>query len=92
MFDGYHAYAYTANGELTSRTLNSPGTTGLAGTYTYDAMGALVAAGRPAPGGTDSVTFALDGQHRRVAEYRNSVFERGWLYEGICSSPSCRIR
>jgi RHS repeat-associated protein len=83
VFDGYHAYAYTANGELTSRTLNSPGTTGLAGTYTYDAMGALVAAGRPAPGGTDSVTFALDGQHRRVAEYRNSVFERGWLYEGI---------
>ncbi|MFN8586650.1 MAG: RHS repeat-associated core domain-containing protein [Candidatus Eisenbacteria bacterium] len=74
-------YAHTANGERTTKTVSGGGPTTCT---TYDAMGALVGASTWTDSVlSDSVTFALDGQHRRVAAYRNGAFERGWLYEGI---------
>ncbi|MCC6652174.1 MAG: hypothetical protein IT348_13560 [Candidatus Eisenbacteria bacterium] len=83
VFEGYHAYEYTANGELKRRTLHGPGGTAPADAFRYDAMGALMRAVVPSVAGTETLSFTLDGQNRRVAAYREGAFERGWLYDGI---------
>jgi RHS repeat-associated protein len=70
---GSTTYAYTANGELLSKT-NGAQTT----TYQYDALGNLLAVSMP--GGTN-ITYLVDGQNRRVGRKVNNALVQGFLYD-----------
>ncbi len=71
-------YAFTANGELASKTVGPQITT-----YTYDALGNLLHVGLPAalPDGTQTIDYIVDGQNRRVGRKVNGTLAQGWLYQ-----------
>jgi RHS repeat-associated protein len=75
---GPATYAFTANGELTSKTLGGPVTS-----YTYDALGNLLHVGLPAalPDGVQTIDYIVDGQNRRVGKMVNGTLSQGWLYQ-----------
>jgi len=73
MHYGTTTYAYTANGELLSKT-NSSKTT----TYHYDVMGNLLNV--TLPNGT-KIDYIVDGQNRRIGKKVNGVLVQGFLYE-----------
>ena len=67
-------FAYTANGELESKTNTTSGDiTG----YVYDAFGNLKRVDLPSG---DTVEYLIDGQNRRVAKKKNGVPMKQWLY------------
>jgi RHS repeat-associated protein len=72
------SYAFTANGELVSKTVGSQVTS-----YTYDVLGNLLHVGLPAalPDGTQTVDYVVDGQNRRVGRKVNGTLVSGWLYQ-----------
>ena len=71
-------YAFTANGELTSKTVGGQVTN-----YTYDALGNLLHVGLPAPlaDGAQTIDYIVDGQNRRVGRKVNGTLVQGWLYQ-----------
>jgi RHS repeat-associated protein len=71
-------YAFTANGELTTKTVGSQVTS-----YNYDSLGNLLHVGLPAalPDGTLTVDYVVDGQNRRVGRKVNGALVSGWLYQ-----------
>lgn len=70
---GTTTYAYTANGELLTKT-DQTGTT----TYTYDVLGNLLDV--MLPGGTQ-IAYLVDGQDRRVGKIVNGNLAQGFLYQ-----------
>jgi RHS repeat-associated protein len=75
---GPASYAYTANGELTSKTVAGQTTS-----YIYDALGNLLHVGFASalPDGTTTVDYVVDGQNRRVGRKVNGTLVQGWLYQ-----------
>ncbi len=75
---GPATYAFTANGELTSKTVGGQVTS-----YTYDALGNLLHVGLPAalPDGAQTIDYIVDGQNRRVGRMVNGTLVQGWLYQ-----------
>ena len=77
---GSATFAYTANGELSSKTIGSQ-----VWNYTHDALGNLLHVGLPAalPDGVQTVDYVVDGQNRRVGKKINgaSAITNGWLYQ-----------
>jgi RHS repeat-associated protein len=75
---GQANYAYTANGELSSKTVGSQVTS-----YSYDALGNLlqVEFSSGLPDGTTAVDYVVDGQNRRVGRMVNGTLVQGWLYQ-----------
>jgi RHS repeat-associated protein len=75
---GPATYAFTANGELTSKTVGGQVTS-----YTYDALGNLLHVGLPAalPDGAQTIDYVVDGQNRRVGRKVNGTLVQGWLYQ-----------
>ena len=69
---GATTYAYTANGELQSKTAGGQTTT-----YQYDVLGNL--RGVTLPGGR--IEYLIDGSNRRIGKKVNSVLEQGFLYQ-----------
>jgi RHS repeat-associated protein len=70
---GGYSYAYTAAGELVSKT-NEAGTT----TYDYDVLGNLM--GVTLPDGTE-ITYGIDGSNRRIGKSINGTLVQGFLYK-----------
>jgi RHS repeat-associated protein len=70
---GGNTYAYTANGELRSKTNG-----GQATQYTYDLLGNLKSV--TLPDGTD-ISYLTDGQNRRIGKKANGVLVQGFLYQ-----------
>ncbi|MBL1278345.1 MAG: RHS repeat-associated core domain-containing protein [Ectothiorhodospiraceae bacterium] len=70
---GTASYAYTANGELTSKT-----DTGLTTNYSYDVLGNLMQA--TLPGGM-TIDYLIDGQNRRIGKKVDGVLKQGFLYQ-----------
>ena len=68
------SYAYSAGGELATRT-DAQGTT----TYTYDALGNLRSVSRPAPAAT--IDYLVDGRNRRVGKKVGGVLQQVFLYD-----------
>ncbi len=75
---GAATYAFTANGELTSKTVGGQVTS-----YTYDELGNLLHVGFPVPlgDGTQAIDYIVDGQNRRVGKKVNGTLAQGWLYQ-----------
>jgi YD repeat-containing protein len=75
---GGASYAFTANGELTSKTVGGQVTS-----YTYDALGNLLHVGLPAalPDGAKTIDYTVDGQNRRMGRMVNGTLSQGWLYQ-----------
>src|SRR5205823_844916 len=71
---GGTSYAYTANGELLTKT-NTLGTT----TYDYDVLGNLT--GVTLPGGP-RIDYVIDAQNRRIGKKINGQLTQGFLYAG----------
>ena len=71
---GTASYAYTADGELTSKTVAAQTTT-----YQYDALGNLIAAALP--NGTH-LSYIVDAEGNRVGKEVNGVLASGFLYDG----------
>ncbi len=69
------SYAYTANGELTTKTNTNTNTSS---TYAYDELGNLVAA--TLADGTQ-LTYLIDGQNRRIGKKVNGTPVQGFLYQ-----------
>jgi RHS repeat-associated protein len=65
-------YAYTANGELQSKT-DASGTT----QYTYDALGNLRSVVLP---NATRIDYVIDAMNRRVGKRVNGTLVRGWIY------------
>jgi len=72
---GDTAYTFGPRGDLRSKTVSGKTTT-----YTYDALGALVAVALPSG---DRIDYVLDSIGRRIGKKFNGTLERGWLYDGI---------
>jgi len=70
---GSATYAYTANGELLSKTAGGQTTT-----YQYDALGNLMAV--TLPDGTP-IDYLVDGNNRRIGKQVNGALVQGFLYE-----------
>ena len=72
------SYAFTANGELTSKTV-----AGQVTSYTYDALGNLLNVTLPAPlaDGVQTIGYIVDGQNRRIGKQVNGSLTMGWLYQ-----------
>jgi RHS repeat-associated protein len=70
-YDGT-TFTYTANGELRTKT-DSTGTT----TYTYDAMGSLIAVSLP---DGRLIEYVTDGKGRRIGKMVNGVLTKQWIY------------
>jgi RHS repeat-associated protein len=70
---GNASYAYTADGELTSKTVASQTTT-----YQYDALGNLIAVALP--DGTH-LSYIVDAESNRVGKEVNGVLVSGFLYD-----------
>jgi len=66
------SYAYTANGELESKTGPGGSTT-----YAYDVLGNLL--GLTLPDGT-GIEYLLDARNRRIGKRVDGVLEQGFLY------------
>jgi YD repeat-containing protein len=75
---GPATYAFTANGELTSKTV-----AGQVTSYSYDALGNLLSVALPAPlaDGAQTIGYIVDGQNRRVGRKVNGTLVEGWLYQ-----------
>jgi YD repeat-containing protein len=71
---GAASFTYTGNGELESQTVSGKTTT-----YSYDALGNLIAA--TLPNGT-KITYVIDAENRRVCKEVNGALEEGFLYDG----------
>jgi len=69
------SYSYTANGELTTKTVNSSQST----VYSYDALGNLLSVSLP---NGDLIEYVVDGRGRRVGKKVNGVLTQGFLYDG----------
>jgi RHS repeat-associated protein len=69
---GGTTFAYTANGELRTKT-DSSGTT----TYTYDAVGSLIAVNLP---DGRLIEYVTDGKGRRIGKMIDGVLTKQWLY------------
>ena len=67
-------YAYTDNGELLTKTVGTDVTS-----YTYDLFGNLRSVTLPS---TDAISYAIDGQNRRVGKRINGTLVQGFLYDG----------
>ncbi len=65
--------AYTANGELQTRTVGAQVTT-----YQYDEFGNLT--GVNLPGGTQ-IAYLVDGENRRIGKKVNGTLTKGFLYQ-----------
>jgi RHS repeat-associated protein len=74
---GTTAYAYTANGELTTKTAGAQVTT-----YQYDVMGNLKKV--TLPGGAQ-IDYLVDGQDRRIGKKVNGTLVQGFLYQNALS-------
>ncbi|QLQ32438.1 MAG: hypothetical protein HZT40_13540 [Candidatus Thiothrix singaporensis] len=70
---GSNSYAYTANGELQSRTGNGATTS-----YAYDELGNLQQAKLP---GDLTLDYLIDGQNRRIGKKVNGELKQGFLYQ-----------
>jgi RHS repeat-associated protein len=70
---GGASYGYTANGELTSKTVGSETTS-----YTYDALGNLLHVGPPSGSAFD---YVIDGENRRVGKKIGGTLTTGYLYQ-----------
>jgi RHS repeat-associated protein len=70
---GSATYAYTANGELTTKTIG-----GQATGYTYDALGNLLHVGPPTGSAID---YVVDGENRRVGKKLGGTLSQGFLYQ-----------
>lgn len=70
---GPSAFAYTANGELRTKTAGPAVTT-----YDYDAVGNL--RGVTMPDGT-AIEYVIDGLDRRIGKRVNGTLIRGYLYQ-----------
>jgi RHS repeat-associated protein len=73
---GSTTYAYTANGELQSKTDTATQQTTA---YTYDPRGNLLAA--ILPDGTH-IDYLVDGANRRIGKKVNGTLVQGFLYDG----------
>ncbi|MCC7374768.1 MAG: hypothetical protein IT581_08930 [Verrucomicrobiales bacterium] len=71
---GSAVYAYSAGGELQTRTA-----AGQISTFDYDALGNLV--GAVLPDGV-RVDYLIDGRNRRIGRKRNGVLVQAFLYDG----------
>ncbi len=71
--DGLVTYAYTANGELASRS-DLGGTT----SYTYDALGNLRTVVLP---GNTTIEYLVDGRNRRIGTRVDGDVVQGFLYQ-----------
>ena len=70
---GATSYAYTANGELKSRTES-----GLTTSYEYDELGNLLQS--VLPGGM-VIDYLIDGHNRRIGKQVDGVLVQGFLYQ-----------
>jgi RHS repeat-associated protein len=70
---GNASYAYTANGEMASQTIAGQKTT-----YTYDALGNLIAVALP--NGTQ-IAYVIDPENHRVGKQVKGVLQNGFLYD-----------
>ena len=70
---GTATYTYTANGELSSKTVGSQTTT-----YAYDVLGNLLAVTLP---DTTQIEYIVDGENRRIGKKVNGMLVQGFLYE-----------
>jgi RHS repeat-associated protein len=75
---GSTTYAFSANGELVSKTVGTQVTS-----YTYDALGNLLNVTLPValPDGAQTIDYIVDGQNRRVGRKVNGTLVQGWLYQ-----------
>jgi RHS repeat-associated protein len=71
---GGATYAYTANGELRTKTAGGQTTT-----YAYDELGNLTAVDLP---DGRAVTYLIDGRNRRVGKRVDGALVQGFLYDG----------
>jgi RHS repeat-associated protein len=71
---GGATYTYTANGELSSKSVGAQITT-----YQYDAFGNLLAVSLP--NGT-AIRYIVDAENRRVGKMVNGTLAAGFLYDG----------
>jgi RHS repeat-associated protein len=72
---GNWTYAYTANGDLQSKTDTS---NGQVTNYAYDAQGNLRHVGLP---DGRAIDYVVDAENRRVAKKINGAVVRKWIYE-----------
>jgi len=70
---GSTTYAYTANGELQTKTVGGQTTQ-----YSYDVLGNLKAVALP--NGTQ-IDYLVDGQDRRIGKKVNGTLAQGFLYQ-----------
>lgn len=70
-------YAYTANGELASKT---SATTSAEWHYAYDGMGNLRQVDRPIP--LANIQYVIDGRSRRIGKKVGGTLVQGFLYSG----------
>ncbi len=70
---GNATYAYTANGELSSKTVGAQTTT-----YGYGALGNLLAVNLP---DGSQIEYLVDGENRRVGKQVNGALVQGFLYQ-----------
>ncbi len=70
---GTATYGYTANGELTSKTVGAQVTN-----YTYDPLGNLLHVGPPSGSAID---YVVDGENRRVGKEVGGTLSAGYLYQ-----------
>jgi YD repeat-containing protein len=70
---GSATYAYTRNGELTTKTVGSQVTA-----LTYDVLGNLLHVGLPS--GT-ALDYVVDGENRRVGKKVGGTLSQGFLYQ-----------
>ena len=70
---GANSYAYTANGELTTKVESGQVTW-----YNYDVLGNLLDATLP---NGDLVEYVIDAKNRRVGKKVNGVMTQGFLYK-----------
>ena len=75
---GNNTYAYTANGELLSKTENVIASGAKQSLYTYDVLGNLLSV--TLPDGT-LIEYVIDGQNRRIGKKINGVLVQGFLYQ-----------
>ena len=71
---GTWTFAYTANGELETKTNTANGDAWL---FQYDALGNLVSVGLP---NGDLIEYLVDGMGRRVGKKKNGVLLKQWIY------------
>lgn len=70
---GTATFAYTDNGELTSKTVGATVTT-----YHYDVLGNLLQVGLP---GNTTIDYVVDGKNRRIGKKVNGTLVQGFLYQ-----------